>query len=86
MKDVKLSELASIIRSKNSGPYELTLDIIFKSRTVYMKAKERQIITKKIICELYRLPDDGIHDIIYFDPAKAIKSELCSIYSFGRNR
>ena len=26
----KLTELASVIRSKNSGPYELTFDVIFK--------------------------------------------------------
>ena len=25
----KLTDIASVIRSKNSGPYELTLDIIF---------------------------------------------------------
>ena len=27
----KLVDIANIIRSKNSGPYELTMDIIFKS-------------------------------------------------------
>ena len=28
--NVKLIDIAEVIRSKNSGPYELTLDIIFK--------------------------------------------------------
>ena len=28
----KLVDICNIIRSKNSGPYELTLDIIFKSK------------------------------------------------------
>lgn len=27
---VKLIDVADVIRSKNSGPYELTFDIIFK--------------------------------------------------------
>jgi len=31
----KLTDIAGVIRSKNAGPYELTLDIIFKERDVY---------------------------------------------------
>ena len=27
----KLADITNIIRSKNSGPYELTIDIMFKS-------------------------------------------------------
>ena len=30
MMKVKLTEIAQVIRSKNSGPYEITFDIIFK--------------------------------------------------------
>jgi hypothetical protein len=76
MKKVKLSTLAKVIRSKNSGPFELTLDIIFKSRAVYWKAKERQIITRRSIRELYQVSDDRILNIIYFDPGKAVKITL----------
>ena len=28
----RLMELATVIRTKNAGPYELTIDIIFKGR------------------------------------------------------
>ena len=34
---VPLTSIAEVIRSKNSGPFELTLDIIFKERAVYEK-------------------------------------------------
>ena len=33
----KLRDLASVIRSKNSGPYELTLDIMFKEERTLKK-------------------------------------------------
>ena len=31
----KLIDLAKVIRSKNSGPYEITFDIIFKDRETF---------------------------------------------------
>ena len=38
--EYKLTDVASVIRSKNSGPYELTFDIIFKDFEMYQKNKE----------------------------------------------
>jgi len=39
MSKAKLTELASVIRSKNSGLYELTLDVIFKDQKSYEAAR-----------------------------------------------
>ena len=38
--EYKLVDIASVIRSKNSGPYELTFDVIFKEFEMYKKVKE----------------------------------------------
>ena len=73
MRRVRLLELANIIRSKNSGPYELTLDVFFKSEDIYRKAKARHLIDRALIGKLYRVPDDRILDVVYFDPARAVK-------------
>lgn len=35
----KLTDVASVIRSKNSGPYELTFDVIFKDYEMYEDRK-----------------------------------------------
>jgi hypothetical protein len=40
MKLIPLYEIASVIRSKNAGPYELTFDIIFKDAQVYRQIKK----------------------------------------------
>ena len=71
--DIKLMDVASVIRSKNSGPYELTFDIIFKDFEAYNKAKEAQVITKSVFAPLYNIPESDIISLVYFDPAKAIK-------------
>ena len=70
---VPLTELAEVIRSKNSGPYELTMDIIFKDFVSYEKVKQNRVINKELISRLYQIPEEDISSIIEFDPAKAIK-------------
>jgi hypothetical protein len=68
-----LKDLATVIRSKNSGPYELTFDIIFKDFATYEKAKAAKIINKKMFAKLYNIPEKDIILIVYFEPAKAVK-------------
>ncbi|NSW87302.1 MAG: DUF4387 domain-containing protein [Syntrophobacteraceae bacterium] len=76
MKTVPLSELAVVIRSKNAGPYELTLDVLFKSEEVYRFLKSIGFFTRELMAELYGLPIERIFHIIYFDPAAAVKCTL----------
>ena len=42
----KLTDIASVIRSKNSGPYELTLDIIFNDFETYEIIKKEILLMK----------------------------------------
>lgn len=69
----RITDIASVIRSKNSGPYELTFDIIFKSKEIYKKVKENKVISSDLICKLYNISIDKIINIVEFDPANAIK-------------
>ncbi len=69
----KLVDVASVIRSKNSGPYELTFDIIFKDFDMYNKVKSAKAINEKAFCRLYNIPESDIIGLVYFDPAKAVK-------------
>jgi hypothetical protein len=70
---MKLTDLADIIRSKNSGPYELTLDVMFKTQEDYERVLKSGAISEKVICDLYRITPDKIVSIVAFPPAKAIK-------------
>lgn len=73
MAKYKLTELASVIRSKNSGPYELTFDVIFKDFETYGKVKAANAINKQNFSELYGIDEADIFHLVYFDPAKAVK-------------
>jgi len=78
----KLTDIASVIRSKNSGPYELTLDMIFNDFEIFERVSKGGFISEELICSLYNVTPEQIICIIAFAPAKAIKvtikRPLCS--------
>lgn len=73
---MRLLEVAEVIRSKNSGPYELTLDIIFQEQTVFEQICQAKIFNAEMIADLYRIDSQEVLGIIEFQPAKAIKINL----------
>ena len=68
-----ICSLAQVIRSKNAGPYELVLDILFKTHEDYQRVKASEQLTPQLIARLYNVKPDFIHRIIWFDPANAVK-------------
>jgi hypothetical protein len=66
-------EAAQVIRSKNAGPYELTLDVLFKDRRYFELFCRRRIICPELICRLYGVSAADILGIVYFEPACAVK-------------
>ncbi|MEA4848819.1 MAG: DUF4387 domain-containing protein [Clostridiaceae bacterium] len=83
MKTYRLRDLAAVIRSKNSGPYELTFDIIMKDDETFNKLAAADIVNKKLISELYRLPESDIISVIKFSEARAIKVTIKRPMSSG---
>lgn len=73
---IELKNVASVIRSKNAGPFELTLDIFFKDEAVYRLFQEHQLITRELIAGLYKVRPDAVSQVVYFEPAFAIKVTL----------
>lgn len=73
---INIRELAEVIRSKNSGPLELTLDFIFKDQDTFDKVKASGVINKKLIAELYQIPEEKVLVLVEFDLARAIKATI----------
>ena len=71
-----LKDIASVIRSKNAGPYELTLDVILKEREMFDKLKAVGIINAEVIARLYKIPVEDVLSIVYFPNALAIKATI----------
>ncbi|GAU77193.1 DUF4387 domain-containing protein [Fusibacter sp. 3D3] len=69
----KLVELAKVLRSKNSGPFEITLDILFEDVEVYKRVACSGVISSKAIAALYQLEEEEITNIVFFKKALGIK-------------
>jgi len=68
----KLWQVTKLIRSKNSGPFELTFDVIFKDRESYEKVRDAGVINTEWFARTYRLTPEVV-SIINYDAANAIK-------------
>ena len=68
-----LYDIAKVVRSKNAGPFSITLDVLFDSPEIYHKIKEQNLINRPLIAKLYQIPEQSITDLVYFDQAYGIK-------------
>ena len=69
---VKLWQVTKLIRSKNSGPFELTFDVIFKDHATYEKVRNANVINAQWFAKTYQLTPDAV-TVISYDAASAIK-------------
>jgi hypothetical protein len=72
---VKLAEIASLIRSKNAGPFVLTFDIMFADEESYRRVKRAGVLSPGIFAKLLRCPE---HTVRFFecDNARAFKFSI----------
>lgn len=68
-----LGEISKLLRSKNAGPYEITLDVMFDSEAEYKLVKESNMLTKPAMAKLFDIQEDDILYNDYFDQALAFK-------------
>jgi len=71
-----LNDLTSIIRSKNSGPFELTFDVIFNDTETYLKVRDSGVLTEQKFCRLYNIEPDKLVTFVWFDAANAFKATI----------
>ncbi|MEG1525657.1 MAG: DUF4387 domain-containing protein [Clostridia bacterium] len=73
MAEYRLYDLASVIRSKNSGPFQITLDVLFDNADTYACVKQSGAITAECIASQYHIASSRIQNIVYFDTALGLK-------------
>lgn len=79
----RLYEYAKVLRSKNAGPFEITLDILFDDKEKYLFVKHQNVLTPRKIAELYKIDESAIHHFVYFDQALGIKITMARDVSSG---
>jgi uncharacterized protein DUF4387 len=68
----KLYELAKLIRSKNAGPFQLTIDVLFEDRDTYERVVASGVLSAEEFSKLYGTPAESVA-IVNYEAANAIK-------------
>jgi hypothetical protein len=70
-----LSQLASLIRSKNAGPFALTFDIMFPDEKSYLRVKNSGVLNVALFAKLYHCEPTKV---LFFecDNARAFKFSI----------
>ena len=67
-----IADLAVLVRSKNAGPFWLTIDVMFDNQEAYRRVRDSEAINRAGIAQMYgRDPSEII--VVNHDAALAIK-------------
>lgn len=79
---VKLRDLAKVCKSKNAGPFEVTIDLIFETREIYDKVVKSGVINEQLFAKLYGV---DAKDVLYtpYPAALALKGTIPRRISSG---
>jgi Domain of unknown function (DUF4387) len=73
---VPLAELAAIVRSKNAGPFRLTLDVLFRTDEAYRRVVRARAITRESVAAAYGVKPEQVSSIFEVPAGRAIKVTL----------
>jgi hypothetical protein len=68
----RLCDVATLIRSKNAGPFELTIDVLFPNLVSLKRVVASDVLNRERVADFYHL-DPTIIRIYIYEPGLAIK-------------
>lgn len=80
---VSLKEFADVVRSKNAGPFLITVDIMFDDDRKYSYFKKNKILTVENFAMYMGINKHEITVFEYYDQAKALKITFRRTYTSG---
>ena len=55
-----IRDIAKVCKSKNAGPFELTLDVVFDSKEMYDRVQATGVLSAALIARLYATPEADV--------------------------
>ncbi len=56
----KISQIAKVCKSKNAGPFEVTIDIMFDNKEMYDKVEKTGVLSAALFAKLYNVPEKDV--------------------------
>ena len=73
---MQLAEIASVIRSKNAGPFVVTFDILFADIQALERVRASGGLTVETVAAAFSLSPNAIRDFAYYPFASAVKFSM----------
>jgi hypothetical protein len=77
-----IRDIATVCKSKNAGPFELTLDVVFDDAETYRKVKATGVLSADLFATLYSVSPNAVQFTEY-DAGLAFKATLPRLVSAG---
>jgi hypothetical protein len=68
----KLGEIVTVLRSKNAGPFQITIDLMFDDRSAFQRVLDSNMLTPERVAGLYQT-DHADVQVIPFERIRSIK-------------
>jgi len=77
-----IKDIAKVCKSKNAGPFDLTIDVVFDDAETYRKVKESGVLGPALFARLYQVSES---DVLFtpYDAAYAFKATLPRLVPSG---
>jgi hypothetical protein len=75
MAERTLLDVLTSARSKNAGPFTVTIDLFFPDADTFHEVCRQKVITREVVGELYGLPPEQVQ-VFEFEPALAVKVSM----------
>lgn len=72
---VELHELAALVRSKNAGPFMLTIDVMFDDEASYRLVRDSGVLTAEQVGRVYGIAPGDV-TVFDYEPAWALKISM----------
>ena len=56
----RIAEIAQVCKSKNAGPFELTIDVVFGSRELYDGVQATGVLSAALFARLYGISENQV--------------------------
>ncbi|MGB6117301.1 MAG: DUF4387 domain-containing protein [Mesorhizobium sp.] len=56
----RIGELAKICKSKNAGPFDLTVDVVFEDRPTFDRVAASGVLNVELFARLYKVPAEHV--------------------------
>jgi hypothetical protein len=78
----RICEIAKVCRSKNAGPFDLTIDVAFDDPATFERVKATGVLSAALFAKLYGVKESEVLFTVY-DPGYAFKATLPRLCSSG---